>query len=248
VTAPAPDFRPHPGHPYFREMGEVLGEAYLRYDFTRGTEQETRFLLGLLDLPPAARILDVGCGPGRHAVALAAHGLKVTGIDVSARFLEIAAARCRAAGVGAAFFECDARAMPFDDEFDAVVALCEGAFGVMGQDDALVLKRMAEAARPGGRVVLTAFSALFEARHPRPDAVFDADTGIVYERTTIKDEVGRDHPSELWTSVYTPRELRLLAIGCGLVPEHVWGVSPGDYGRRPPDFDRPELMLVARKP
>jgi SAM-dependent methyltransferase len=241
-------FRAHPGRPYFTELGNTLGDAYLRYDFTRGTEQEVEFLLALLDLSPGARVLDVGCGPGRHAAALAAAGLRVTGVDVSPRFLELAASRCRDVGVGAAFFECDARQMPFDDEFDAVIAICEGAFGVMGEDDALVLRRMTEAVRRAGRVVLTAFSALYEARHPREDAHFDLDTGIVYERTTIKDESGRDHPAELWTSVYTPRELRLLAIGCGLVPENVWGVEPGDFGRRPPDFERPELMLVARKP
>lgn len=244
----AADFRPHPGRPYFSEVGDTLGEAYLRYAFTRGTEQEIDFLLDLLDLKPGMRVLDVGCGPGRHSVALAAAGLEVTGVDVSARFLEIAAKTCREAGARAAFFECDARAMPFDDEFDAVIAICEGAFGVMGQDDSLVLRRMMEAARKGAPVVLTAFSALFEARHPRDGAHFDLDEGIVYENTTIKDEDGRDHPAELWTTVYTPRELRLLALGCGLVPEHVWGVEPGDFARRPADFDHPELMLVARKP
>lgn len=241
-------FRPHPGRPYFAELGEVLGEAYLRYDFTRGTKQETEFLLDFLELRRGMRVLDVGCGPGRHAVALAAAGLRVTGVDVSPRFLSLAAERCRAAGVGAAFFECDARTMPFDDEFDAVISICEGAFGIMGDDDALVLRRMAEAAKSGARVILTAFSALYEARHPRPDAHFDAGSGLVYERTTIKDEEGCDHPAELWTGVYTPRELKLLAIGCGLVPEQVWGVSPGDFARRAPDFDHPELMLVGRKP
>lgn len=242
------DFRPHPGRPYFAELGNKLGDAYLRYDFTRGTAQEVEFLVELLDLRPGMRVLDVGCGPGRHAVALAAAGLRVTGIDVSSRFLEIAARRCREAGVAAAFFECDARRMPFDDEFDAVVSICEGAFGVMGEDDALVLRRMMEAAAGGAPVVLTAFSALYEARHPRTEARFDLDRGIVYEQTTIKDESGVDHPAELWTTVYTPRELRLLAIGCGLVPEHVWGVEPGDFARRASDFERPELMLVARKP
>jgi hypothetical protein len=66
--------------------------------------------------------------------------------------------------------------------------------------------------------------------------------------TSVKDETGGDHPVELWTSVYTPRELRLLAIGVGLVPEHVWSVAPGDFARRPPDLERPEFMLVARRP
>jgi SAM-dependent methyltransferase len=169
----------HPGGPYFRTLAETLGEAYLRYDFTRGTSQEVGFLVEALALPAGARILDVGCGPGRHAVALARRGYAVTGVDVSPRFLAIAAERARRAGVPAAFFEVDARVMPFDDEFDAVISLCQGGFGLMGDDDGLVLKRIAEATKAGGTVLLTAFNAYFEIRSSRPGATFDADKGIV---------------------------------------------------------------------
>ena len=238
----------HPNIPFFAEVGDKLGKSYLRYSFTKGTEQEVRFLLELLDLPAGARILDVGCGPGRHAVKLAAAGLAVTGVDVSERLLAIAAELAREAGVSLALFQVDARQMPFDDEFDATIALCQGGFGLMGRDDALVLKRMAEATVPGGLVVVTAFSSYFEASHPRPGATFDAAAGIVHELTEIVGESGESYQVDLWTSVYTPRELRLLAIGCGLVPEHVWAVDPGDYAKRDPDLDHPEFCLVARKP
>jgi SAM-dependent methyltransferase len=238
----------HPGRPFFGPIGDYLGEAYLRYSFTKGTAQEVSFLLDLLKLPADARLLDVGCGPGRHAIPLAQAGLSVTGVDVSKRFLEIAAENARAAGVSASFFEVDARQMPFDDEFEAVISLCQGGFGLMGSDDSLVLKRMTEALRPGGVVVLTAFSALFEAGMNREDAVFDADAGVVYEKMRVKDESGADREVDAWTSVYTPRELRLLAIGVGLVPEHVWSVEPGNYARTKPNPDTPEFMLVARKP
>jgi SAM-dependent methyltransferase len=176
--------------------------------------------------------------------------LAVTGVDVSPRFLEIARTAGSEAGLGGrlSLFECDARTMPFDDEFDAVISLCQGGFGLMGQDDALVLKRIAEAAKPGGIIVLTAFSAYFEAHINRPGAHIDPDKGLVHEVSAIKDEEGQEQAMDLWTSIYTPRELRLLAIGSGLVPEHVWSVEPGDYARRTPDIDHPEFLLVARKP
>ena len=238
----------HPGDAYFRDVAERLGEAYLRYSFTKGTQQEVAFLVEVLGLRPEQRVLDVGCGPGRHSVALAQAGLAVTGIDVSARFLEIAAEAARAAGVGAAFFEVDARGMPFDDEFDAVISICQGAFGLMGEGDGLVLRRMAEAARPGGLLCLTAFSAYYEASNPRPEAIFDADKGTVHEHSTIRDEAGTEHNVDLWTGVYTPRELRLLALGTGLVPEAVYSVGPGEFARREPGFEHPEFMLIARKP
>ncbi|MEA2498086.1 MAG: hypothetical protein QOH26_491, partial [Actinomycetota bacterium] len=163
-------------------------------------------------------------------------------------FLDIAAAAAREAGVPASFFVVDARQMPFEDEFDAVISICQGAFGLMGADDSLVLRRMMESVRQGGRVILTAFSALHEARYPRPGATFDVDAGLVHELTTVKDEEGNDHEVDLWTGVYTPRELRLLAVGVGLIPEHIWSVAPGDFAERAPGFEHPELMMVARKP
>lgn len=238
----------HPGNAYFAAVGDRLGTSYLRYDFTKGTAQEVGFLLEVLDLQPGSRILDVGCGPGRHAVALAQEGFAVTGIDVSRRFLDIAADAARAAKVGLSLFEVDARQMPFDDEFDAVISICQGGFGLMGKDDGLVLRRIAEAARRDARVVVTAFSALYEARHPRDGVHFDAGSGIVHEVSTIIDEAGAEHEIDLWTGVYTPRELRLLALGVGLVPLEVWSVTPGDFATRAPDLEHPELMLVARRP
>ncbi|MGH2693435.1 MAG: class I SAM-dependent methyltransferase [Actinomycetota bacterium] len=238
----------HPGEPFFERVATLLGDSYLRYSFTKGTDQEVAFLLELLGLPDGARVLDVGCGPGRHAVELARAGLAVTGVDVSQRFLDMAAERARAAGVRAGFFVCDARRMPFEEEFDAVISLCQGGFGLMGDDDSLVLRRIAEAARSGGRVVLTASNAYFVASNIPERARLDVDAGVLHEVATIKSEDGTDQDVELWTSLYTPRELKLLAIGVGLVPEAVWAVEPGDYTRRPPDGDHPELMLVARKP
>ncbi len=245
MTAPE-----HPGVAYFAEVGDRLGENYLRYSFTKGTQQEVEFLLELLDLPPGSRVLDVGCGPGRHTLALAGAGLSVTGIDVSERFLAIARDKANEADLGGrvALFECDARTMPFDDEFDAVISICQGGFGLMGTDDGVVLRRMMEAAKPGGVVVLTAFSSYFEAAAARPEAEIDVDAGIVYERMSIKEPDGTEAQVDAWTSVYTPRELRLLALGVGLIPEHVWSVEPGNFARRPPDLDHPEFMLVARKP
>jgi ubiquinone/menaquinone biosynthesis C-methylase UbiE len=240
--------KPHPGEPFFREVAGHLGSAYLRYSFTKGTKQEVPFIIDVLGLEEGMRVLDVGCGPGRHAIELARAGMQVTGVDVSPEFLAIAARDAEAGGVSASFFEVDARQMPFEDEFDAVISICQGGFGLMGADDPLVLRRMTEAARPGGRVLLTAFSAFLEAVQARAEATFDVDAGIVYEKFMAKDEEGTERAMDAWTSVYTPRELRLLAIGVGLVPKAVWSVEPGDFAKREPGLDRPEFMLLASKP
>ena len=53
---------------------------------------------------------------------------------------------------------------------------------------------------------------------------------------------------DLWTTCFTPRELRLLAHQAGLEVEHVWAVAPGAYAADPPRTDTPELLLIARRP
>jgi SAM-dependent methyltransferase len=239
---------------WFEDVADHLGSAYLRYSFTKGTEQEVDVLVECLGLAPGARILDVGCGPGRHAHALGRRGFEVVGVDISERF--VALAREHAPDVAVRFERADARALSFDAEFDAVISLCQGAFGLSaGGDgpsaaldpDRAVLDGIARALQPGGRLALSAFSAYFQVRFLGEADSFDAERGVNHERTVVRDEAGRDAPADLWTTCFTPRELRLMAEAAGLRPDHVWSVTPGDYAARPPDLDHPEFLLLATK-
>lgn len=240
-----------PAH-WFEPLADHMGSAYLRYSFTKGTENEVEFLWSELGLEPGMRVLDVGCGPGRHAHALARRGVDVLGVDISSRFVELA---CEGAPPGATFERRDARDMDFDAEFDAAFAMCQGAFGMTGgpdpdtrplDPDREVLAAMARAVGPGGLVGVSAFSAYFRVANPGPSA-FDALTGVDHERTQVRDDQGRVRDGELWTTCYTPRELRLMAELCGLDPVAVHSVTPGDYRARRPTPDTEELFLVSRR-
>src|SRR6185436_5225246 len=125
----------------------------------------------------------------------------------------------------------DARALAFDAEFDAVICLCQGAFGLMTADgeDEVVVAGMARALRPGGRLALSAFNAYFAVRY-HTEATFDAATGVSHERTEVRDPDGRSLEVDLWTGCYTPRELRLLLARHDLVVERISSVEPGAYG------------------
>ena len=230
---------------WFEALADHMGEAYLRYSFTKGTVQEVDHIVGALDLSAGDRVLDVGCGPGRHAHELARRGMIVHGVDVSERFVEIAESN---APDGATFERLDARSLHFDAEFDAAICLCQGAFGLMtatGEDD-IVISGISRSLRRGGRLALSAFSSYFVVRHWE-GADFDADTGVNHEITEIRSETGEAQTVDLWTGCYTPRELRLLFDAHHLDVESISSVEPGAYGFDQPSADTAEFLAVGSR-
>jgi SAM-dependent methyltransferase len=266
VSAPPPGGGPTPGERHwFEDVADHLGPAYLRYSFTRGTAQEVAFLRDVLALEPGMTVLDVGCGPGRHAVALAKAGVRVVAVDVAERFLEVGEDVAVREGVAdlIEWHRLDARRMDDDPRvagrnLDAAISLCQGAFGLGGPPsaedpynlapDAAVLAGMLGALRPGGRLAVSAFSSYFQVRWLESTDAFDAATAVNHEHTELLDEDRNAAPAQLWTTCYTPRELVLLAERVGLEVDHVHSVSPGGYQRRSPDLEGHEFLLVAHRP
>lgn len=237
-----------PAGAWFNPIADFLGPAYLRNAFTYGTEQEIDFVIEALGLNRGARVLDVGCGPGRHALALARRGFRVHGVDLSPTFIDLARRAAEAEGLDATFEVADVRDLEGGAGFDAAICLCQGGFGLLGgDDDEDVVARIAASLRPGAGFALSAFHSHFAVRHLEAGEAFDARTGVVHEIATLRDPEGREAPFDLWTTTFTARELRLIAERAGLDVVAVHGVSPGDYAARPPALDRHEVLLVARR-
>jgi SAM-dependent methyltransferase len=228
-------------------LAEFLGPAYLRNAFTKGTEQEVGFLVDALDLEPGMRVLDVGCGPGRHALALARRGFAVHGVDLSPDFVALARDAAAAEDLPATFAVEDVRELSASG-FDAAICLCQGGFGLLGgAEDAAVLERIASAVVPGGAVAVSAFSAYFALRYLEDGEEFDPVHGVVHEVATLRSETGEERPFDLWTTCFTARELDLLARAAGLDVLGVHGVSPGAYAASVPTLQHHELLLLARR-
>ncbi len=136
-----------------------FGRDYLDvYDFQfseQRTQSEVAFAEQVLELSPGQSLLDLGCGPGRHAVALAQRGYEVHALDLSREYLALAEEAAAAANVGISIVHADMRNIPFTARFDAVISMFS-AFGYLESEDedARVLEAVAAALKPGGRVLL----------------------------------------------------------------------------------------------
>lgn len=105
------------------------------------------------ELPPGARVLEVAPGPGYFTIELAKLGdYKITGLDISRTFVEIASENAKRAGVHVDFRRGNASAMPFEDgAFDFI--LCCAAFKNFAEP-VRALQEMYRTLARGGRAVV----------------------------------------------------------------------------------------------
>lgn len=119
------------------------------------TRREVAGIQRLLGLPRGARLLDLGCGWGRHALPLAAAGYRVTGVDLSVTLLDRARREAESAGVEVEWVRADVRFLSVGRDFDAAVSLFS-SLGYWGSDaeDLRALRSARAALRPGGLFLL----------------------------------------------------------------------------------------------
>lgn len=136
----------------------AFGEAYFGafdkiYSARRG-EEEAAFLIRALRIKKGARILDLACGQGRHAIPLSKYGMHITGVDASESLLHVARQRAQANGADVSFVKGDMRTYRSDDQYD-VILLLGNSFGYFNdKDNERVLSNIATSLKTGGLFVL----------------------------------------------------------------------------------------------
>jgi 2-polyprenyl-3-methyl-5-hydroxy-6-metoxy-1,4-benzoquinol methylase len=258
-----------PGHtdaqhmkPWYEELFSNYAHAYDRECFTQGTLQEVDFIEAEIAADKRARILDIGCGTGRHAIELARRGYPVTGIDLSANQLARAREKALAAGVQPAFEQRDARAPHFLAEFDLVIMLCEGGFSLMETDamNFAILENAVRALRPGGKFMFTCLNGLFPLVRSVKDFVNADPSGVhtletAFDLTTLRmraqvdftDDAGVTRRLETDERHYLPSELTWYMHTLGMRNTSVFGGTVGDFRKCPPTPEHFELLVLAEK-
>lgn len=238
---------------------ESFGTDYLlvyKHRDKAGASDEVRTMIGWLGLPDGASVLDLCCGMGRHALALADAGCRVTGIDLSGALLHEAERLDVARRVK--WRQGDMRHLPYQAEtFDAVVNLFT-SFGYFQDDEQnlLVLKELHRVLKRGGRFIIDFLNPGDVRARLVPHSVRIEEGKRIEETRTIEDryvrkrivvsEEGREDRRYIeQVKLYELSEFRRFLQEAGLVLEDV----RGGYDGLPycPDSSR-RLILIGSKP
>jgi 2-polyprenyl-3-methyl-5-hydroxy-6-metoxy-1,4-benzoquinol methylase len=250
---------------WYEELFDNYAKQYDRESFSQGTIGECDFIEKEISSNKQVKILDIGCGTGRHSIEMAKRGYSVTGIDLSPSQLESARAKASIQNVSVDFRQADARTLTFHNEFELVIMLCEGAFPLMETDEMnfQILQNASNALVPNGTLIFTTLNGLFPLFHSVKDFLaahaeegnaryadnsFNLMTFRDENITSVADDDGNKKDLRCNERYYVPSEISWLLKSVGFLSIEIFGARLGCFSRSDAltteDF---EMLVVAKK-
>jgi SAM-dependent methyltransferase len=250
---------------WYEELFENYGFKYDNEVFTKGTVGECDFIEREINYDKKIKILDIGCGTGRHSRELTSRGYKVTGIDLSESQITRARELAEQQKLSINFQKADARSLSFINEFDLVIMLCEGGFSLMETDEMnyQILQNAAKALKENGKFIFTTLNGLFPLFHSvkdfldsnneegdagYEDLTFDLMTFREKSTMNIEDDLGNKKKLVCNERYYVPSEITWLLKSLGFSDINIYGAKLGAFSRSDKltteDF---EMLVVAEK-
>ncbi|MDP2208786.1 MAG: class I SAM-dependent methyltransferase [Bacteroidota bacterium] len=235
---------------WYEALFENYANKYEKENFTQGTIGEVDFieteLVRSWGDDKSCKILDIGCGTGRHAIELAKRDYKVVGVDLSENMLAKARDNALLYGVEVKFVCADARELIFKNEFDLVIMICEGAFPLMETDEMnyKILQNAAQALKQNGKFIFTTLNGLYPLFHSVKDFVNDnivdgRSSGNTFDLMTFRDhstfEVEDDDGNQKVMACneryYVPSEIKWLLKSLNFKQIDIFGCKIGVWSR-----------------
>ncbi|MDO9484930.1 MAG: methyltransferase domain-containing protein [Actinomycetota bacterium] len=171
---------------YVNFFTELPNEFWRRVASPEMTQADVAFIETHLNLHPGARILDVPCGSGRHAFALASRGYRVVGYDLSAEAISYAQSQAAQVELPVMFSQADMRNLPREGEYDAVICL-GNSFGYLDLvDTRRFLSSVSQMLVEGGQLLVD-FGATAESLLPgfstTPQSMVTGDIQVTISRS-----------------------------------------------------------------
>jgi SAM-dependent methyltransferase len=220
-------------------------------------EPDVAAILGALDLPPQATVLDLGCGPGAHAIAIARKGHRVTGVDRSPRMLARARSEAKARGIDIELVEADMRRFRRPSSFDLVCSLYT-SFGYFDdRGNRMVLENILASLKPGGVAFLDVTGRETIAREWQERRWLEVEGALYLERRRIAGDwsalvsdwvvvrYGARQDFCVRQRLYSGTEFRDLLLSVGFIKVTLFGAL---NAKAPYDESAQRLVAVAHAP
>jgi SAM-dependent methyltransferase len=139
----------------------------VKLPWAQKTVSEVERLLRILRPSGSERILDLGCGTGRHSLELRRRGFSVVGVELLQANVAVAEADAAAESLDVEFVQADLRELEFDEEFDIVLSLNDGAIGYFETeaDNMRTFEVIARALKDSGRHLVQIENALYAEKY-----------------------------------------------------------------------------------
>jgi len=250
---------------WYESLFENYAHKYDKECFVQGTVGECDFIEEEINRDKSLKIIDIGCGTGRHAIELTKRGYNVTGVDLSENQIKRARGKAQEAGVTIDFQIQDARNLSFAGEFDLAVMLCEGGFSLMETDEMnfAILKNAAKALKENGKLIFTTLNGLFplfhsvkefyesaqkEGQSQCKDCSFDLMTFRDHNTAVFEDDSGNKKELKCNERYYVPSEITWLLKSLGFKKIDIFGAKLGAYSRSDKlTTDDFEMLVAAEK-
>lgn len=250
---------------WYEELFENYARQYDREKFTKGTIGECDFIEKEINYDRNTRILDLGCGTGRHSIELAKRGYQVVGIDLSESLLKSARQKASEENLQIDFQKQDARNLSFFEEFDLVIMICEGAFSLMETDEMnyQILQNAANALKSNGKLIFTTLNGLFPLFHSVKDFLnsdpkegnatydnhsFDLMTFRDFGTISIQDDLGNTKELKCNERYYVPSEITWLLKTLNFKNIDIFGAKLGAFSRSDRlSTEDYEMLVIANK-
>jgi len=248
---------------WYEELFENFADGYDREQFTQGTPGEVDFIEKEAGFDRSVKILDIGCGTGRHSIELAKRGYRVTGLDLSDAQLAKAGRKAAELGLDVRFLRTDARDFDYRGEFDLAIMICEGAFPLMETDQMnfRILQNAFNSLNDKGKLILTTLNGLFPLFHSvkeflnagSPGGItsgysFDLMTFREHSTYEVTDDLGNAKKLTCNERYYVPSEITWLLKSLGFRRIDIHGCKLGAFSREDEltteDF---EMLVIAEK-
>jgi SAM-dependent methyltransferase len=131
------------------------------------TQAQVDFIYQVLELQGNERVLDLACGFGRHALELAQRGCQVVGVDITPDYIDEARTQADESGLEAEYICADLRELHYQEAFDVVLNMADGAIGYLENDEenSKIFDVIAAALVPGGKHLMDVCNGAYAARH-----------------------------------------------------------------------------------